>query len=117
MPAIVASSQKYQLLAALLAQTNFDSVLIFSAHQHGADKIARRLKNPRNHAVPHCTPIAPARAVRGAGRVQVRQVRAHGGHRHRARGIDVEDISHVINYDVPQHPEICSPHRPDRPGP
>jgi len=101
----VASSQKYQLLAALLERTNYDSVLIFCRTKHGADKIARRLRDDQ-HAV----------VALHSNRTQRERVEALEGFKSgkyevmvatdiAARGIDVEDISHVINYDVPQHPE------------
>jgi ATP-dependent RNA helicase RhlE len=101
----VASNQKFQLLSALLERTNFDSVLIFCRTKHGADKIARRLR-AENHAV----------AALHSNRTQRERVEALEGFKSgkyevmvatdiAARGIDVEDISHVINYDVPQHPE------------
>jgi ATP-dependent RNA helicase RhlE len=101
----VATSQKFQLLAALLERTNFDSVLIFSRTKHGADKIAHRLKI-ENHAV----------AALHSNRTQRERVEALEGFKSgkyevmvatdiAARGLDVEGITHVINYDVPQHPE------------
>jgi ATP-dependent RNA helicase RhlE len=101
----VASNQKFQLLAALLQRTNFDSVLIFCRTKHGADKIAKRLRAD-NHAV----------AALHSNRTQRERVEALEGFKSgkyelmvatdiAARGIDVDDISHVINYDVPQHPE------------
>jgi ATP-dependent RNA helicase RhlE len=101
----VASSQKYQLLAALLARTNYDSVLIFCRTKHGADKIEKRLRSDR-HAV----------VALHSNRTQRERIEALEGFKSgkyevmvatdiAARGIDVEDISHVINYDVPQHPE------------
>ena len=101
----VATSQKFQLLAALLQRTNFDSVLIFSRTKHGADKIATRLRAER-HSV----------AALHSNRTQRERVEALEGFKSgkyevmvatdiAARGLDVEDISHVINYDVPQHPE------------
>jgi ATP-dependent RNA helicase RhlE len=101
----VAAAQKYQLLAELLHRINFDSVLIFCRTKHGADKIAKRLRS-ENHAV----------AALHSNRTQREREEALGGFKSgkyevmvatdiAARGIDVEDISHVINYDVPQHPE------------
>ena len=101
----VAASQKYALLAELLRRTNYDSVLIFCRTKHGADKIAKRLRT-ENHAV----------ATLHSNRTQRERVEALEGFKSgkyevmvatdiAARGIDVEDISHVINYDVPQHPE------------
>jgi ATP-dependent RNA helicase RhlE len=101
----VAMDQKFELLEALLAKTEFDSVLIFSRTKHGADKIARRLKTA-NHAV----------AVLHANRSQNQRIEALAGFKSgkyevmvatdiAARGIDVAGISHVINYDVPEKPE------------
>ena len=101
----VAWSQKFELLAALLAKINYDSVLVFSRTKHGADKIARRLK-AENHSV----------AVLHANRSQNQRIEALAGFKSgkyeimvatdiAARGIDVAGISHVINYDVPENPE------------
>ena len=101
----VASNQKFHLLLALLDQTEYNSVLIFCRTKHGADKIAHQLKRA-NHAV----------AVLHSNRTQRERVEALDGFKSgkyevmvatdiAARGIDVEDISHVVNYDVPQHPE------------
>jgi ATP-dependent RNA helicase RhlE len=101
----VAAGQKFELLEALLAKTDFDSVLVFSRTKHGADKIARRLKTA-NHSV----------AVLHANRSQNQRIEALAGFKSgkyevmvatdiAARGIDVAGVSHVINYDVPEKPE------------
>ncbi len=96
---------KYGLLLALLAATEYQSVLIFSRTKHGADRIARRLRSS-NHSV----------AVLHANRSQNQRIEALEGFKSgrygvmvatdiAARGIDVAGVSHVINYDIPQHPE------------
>ncbi len=101
----VAYEQKFELLEALLAKTDFDSVLVFSRTKHGADKIARRLK-AANHSV----------AVLHANRSQNQRIEALAGFKSgkyevmvatdiAARGIDVAGVTHVINYDVPENPE------------
>jgi len=101
----VAATQKFQLLITLLERTKFDSILIFSRTKHGADKIATRLKQA-NHSV----------AVLHSNRTQRERIEALEGFKSgkyeimvatdiAARGIDVEGVTHVINYDVPQHPE------------
>lgn len=101
----VAAAQKFDLLIALLARTDFDSVLIFSRTKEGADRIARQLKL-QNHSV----------AVLHSNRTQQERVEALEGFKNgryevmvatdiAARGIDIAGVSHVINYDVPQHPE------------
>ena len=96
---------KYGLLLALLEATEYDSVLIFSRTKHGADRIAKRLR-ASNHSV----------AVLHANRSQNQRIEALEGFKSgrygvmvatdiAARGIDVAGVSHVINYDIPQHPE------------
>jgi ATP-dependent RNA helicase RhlE len=101
----VAFEQKFELLLALLAKDEFDSVLVFSRTKHGADKIARRLK-AANHSV----------AVLHANRSQNQRIEALAGFKSgkyeimvatdiAARGIDVAGVTHVINYDVPENPE------------
>jgi ATP-dependent RNA helicase RhlE len=101
----VAAAQKFELLTALLERTQYDSVLIFCRTKEGADRIARQLR-AENHSL----------AVLHSNRTQQERVEALEGFKNgryevmvatdiAARGIDVAGVSHVINYDVPQHPE------------
>jgi ATP-dependent RNA helicase RhlE len=101
----VHQEQKFDLLLALLSAIDFNSVLVFSRTKHGADRIARRLREA-NHSV----------AVLHANRSQNQRMEALEGFRSgryevmvatdiAARGIDVAGVSHVINYDVPENPE------------
>jgi ATP-dependent RNA helicase RhlE len=101
----VSDSQKSDLLLQLLERVNYNSVLIFCRTKHGADRIAGLLKRA-NHAV----------AVLHSNRTQREREQALAGFRDgkfealvatdiAARGLDIAEVSHVINYDVPQHPE------------
>jgi len=101
----VSDAQKTDLLLELLKRVNYDSVIIFCRTKHGADRIAHTLKR-NNHAV----------AVLHSNRTQREREQALQGFRDgrfevlvatdiAARGLDIADVSHVINYDVPQHPE------------
>ncbi|HEY6167470.1 MAG TPA: DEAD/DEAH box helicase [Verrucomicrobiae bacterium] len=101
----VNSEQKVQLLLELLNRVNFDSVLCFCRTKHGADRVAITLKRA-NHSV----------AVLHSNRTQREREQALQGFRDgrfevlvatdiAARGLDIANVSHVINYDVPQHPE------------
>ncbi|HUA37619.1 MAG TPA: DEAD/DEAH box helicase [Candidatus Sulfopaludibacter sp.] len=101
----VADSQKSDLLLELLKRVNYNSVLVFCRMKYGADRIAGLLKR-NNHAV----------AVLHSNRTQREREQALKGFRDgrfevlvatdiAARGLDIADVSHVINYDVPQHPE------------
>src|SRR6516164_6813856 len=101
----VSDTQKSDLLLELLKRVNYDSVIVFCRTKHGADRIAHTLKR-NNHAV----------AVLHSNRTQREREQALRGFREgrfevlvatdiAARGLDIADVSHVINYDVPQHPE------------
>ena len=101
----VSDSQKTDLLLELLKRVNFDSVIVFCRTKYGADRVAHLLKR-NNHAV----------AVLHSNRTQREREQALRGFRDgrfevlvatdiAARGLDIADVSHVINYDVPQHPE------------
>jgi len=102
---IVDPTRKFDLLLALLTATDYQSVIVFSRTKHGADKIAKKLR-ANNHSV----------AVLHANRSQNQRIEALNGFKSgkyevmvatdiAARGIDVAGVSHVVNYDVPQHPE------------
>jgi len=101
----VSDSQNGDLLLALRERVNWDSVIVFCRTKHGADSVARQLKK-NNHAV----------AILHSNRTQREREEALRGFRDgkyevlvatdiAARGLDIADVSHVINYDVPKHPE------------
>jgi ATP-dependent RNA helicase RhlE len=90
------------LLLHVLENEEVDSVLVFSRTKHRADRIVRKLKNRGYAAV-----------AMHSNRTQRQRERALEGFRdgtHRilvatdiaARGIDVENVSHVINHDTPR---------------
>lgn len=101
----VAAAQKFDLLKAMLDRTDYHSVLIFCRTKDGADRIARQLES-ENHkvAVMHSNRSQQERmdALEGfkSGRYEVMVATDIA-----ARGIDIAGVSHVINFDVPQHPE------------
>jgi len=101
----VAHDQKTDLLRALLDEVHYQSVIVFCRTKHGSDKVCRLLKK-NNHSV----------AVLHADRSQREREEALKGFRDgryevlvatdiAARGLDIEEVSHVINFDVPQHPQ------------
>src|SRR3979409_843279 len=96
---------KPALLLHLLADPQFDTVLVFTRTKHGADRLARRLEsNGIKTGTIHSnrSQNQRLRALKdfksGAVRVLVSPAIA-------ARGIDVDGISHVVNYDFPMHSE------------
>lgn len=96
---------KAQVLQQLLREEEMESVLIFARTKHRADRVARQLQRENIRAgVIHGDRSQGQRIAaledfrRGKSRVLVATDIA-------ARGIDVEGISHVVNYDVPMQPE------------
>jgi ATP-dependent RNA helicase RhlE len=100
----VPADKKQELLEHLLG-TNKGSFMVFVRTKHGADRVARRLSRAGFAAAPiHGDRSQSQRssALRGF---------AEGRHRVLvatdvvARGIDVVDVAHVVNYDLPREAE------------
>lgn len=101
----VMPTQKLTLLMAILERHPMEQVLVFCRTKHGADKVANRLEKA-NYSV----------ARLHSNRTQQQREKALSGFRKgryqflvatdvASRGLDIEGISHVINYDVPQYAE------------
>ncbi len=101
----VPKRQKVELLLHLLETQSMYSVLVFSRTKYGADKIRRKLDRAGIDAVAihsNRSQSQRQRALDGfrSGKFQVMVATDIA-----ARGIDVQGISHVINFDVPAFPE------------
>ncbi len=101
----VSREQKLALLQAILELGNMTSALIFTRTKHGANKLSKKLLT-----------LGKSVTVIHGNRSQAQRQQALQGFKDRryqllvatdiaARGIDVKDISHVINFDVPVSPE------------
>ncbi len=101
----VAKDQKFDLLLALLDRTHYESVIIFCSTKMAADKVTHQLK-AKQHAVVAMHSDRTQRdreeALAGfkAGKYEVLVATDLA-----ARGLDIAGVSHVINFDVPGHPE------------
>jgi ATP-dependent RNA helicase RhlE len=101
----VAREQKMELLLFMMNRQQMYSVLIFSRTKRGADKICRKLKQNdiKAEAIHSDRSMRQRlRALEGfkRGKYQVMVATDIA-----ARGINVEGISHVFNYDVPGYAE------------
>jgi ATP-dependent RNA helicase RhlE len=101
----VSSDRKRDALATLLGDPAFERVLVFTRTKHGADRVVRHLSAAGIEAI----------AIHG-NKSQPQRERALAGFRDggsrvlvatdiAARGIDVEGVSHVINFELPNVPE------------
>ena len=101
----VAAESKTALLLDLLERENFERVLVFARTRRSAERLSHIL-SARDHLVNriHSDRSQPQReaALRGFrdGRTRVLVATDIA-----ARGLDVDGVSHVINYDVPAAPE------------
>ena len=101
----VAAHSKTVLLLDLLEREKFDRVLVFTRTKRGADRLAhlleaRKLNSSRIHG--DRSQSQRETALRGFKNGKTRILVATDV---AARGIDIDSVSHVINYDIPVVPE------------
>ena len=106
---------KSKLLATLISGRDVRSALVFTRTKHGADKVARDLTRANIKAM----------AIHGNKSQNARQAALTSFMRGEitalvatdiaARGLDISELSHVFNYDIPEDPETYI-HRIGRTG-
>jgi ATP-dependent RNA helicase RhlE len=96
---------KAALLVHLLRDPGFDMVLVFTRMKHGADRLARQLENAGVMTATLHSNRSQNQRLRALKDFKSGAVRVLVATDIAARGIDVDDISHVVNYDFPMHPE------------
>ncbi len=101
----VDKGRKPELLSHLIRSESWYQVLVFSRTKHGADKLVKRLARDNINAA----------AIHG-NKSQPQRTKALAGFKHNkiqilvatdiaARGIDIDQLSHVVNFDLPNVPE------------
>jgi ATP-dependent RNA helicase RhlE len=111
----VEKKEKKNLLAHILKDKCVVSALVFSRTKHGADKITRDLvKSGIQAKAIHGNKSQTARQE-ALNSFKAKKTRILVATDIAARGIDVEELSHVINYDLPNIPETYV-HRIGRTG-
>ncbi|MEI7957789.1 MAG: DEAD/DEAH box helicase [Verrucomicrobiota bacterium] len=96
---------KPALLTHLMRDPKMDSVLVFSRTKHGADRIARALEREGIKTATLHSNRSQNQRIRALKDFKAGTVRALVATDIAARGIDVDGISHVVNYDFPMHSE------------
>ncbi len=111
----VSKENKRSLLKHVIKDGMIEHVLVFTRTKHGADKVAKDLNNNgiRAEAI-HGNKSQGARqkALKG---FKDRQIRVLVATDIASRGIDVDKLSHVINYEIPEQAETYV-HRIGRTG-
>jgi ATP-dependent RNA helicase RhlE len=101
----VDKDRKAELLSHLVREQGWYQVLVFSRTKHGADKLVKRLQRDEINAA----------AIHG-NKSQAQRTKALAAFKHNkiqvlvatdiaARGIDIDQLSHVVNFDLPNVPE------------
>ncbi len=111
----VDKGNKKNLLIHLLSDSSIASALVFTRTKHGADRVAKDLNKAKIHAEAiHGNKSQNARQ-RALSQFKSKHTRVLVATDIAARGIDVDDLSHVINFELPNIPETYV-HRIGRTG-
>ena len=101
----VAKDDKRRLLEKLLEENALSKVLVFTRTKHGADRLCKQLRLSGESAdAIHGNKSQGARQ-RVLGELKNGKLRVLVATDVAARGIDIDSISHVINYEIPTDPE------------
>ena len=101
----VSPGGKVPALVHLLKDAALQSVLVFSRTKHGADRIARKLEDAGVRTATLHSNRTQGQRLAALKRFKSGDVRVLIATDIAARGIDVDGISHVINFDFPPQPE------------
>jgi ATP-dependent RNA helicase RhlE len=89
----------------LLEHPEMKKVLVFSRTKHGADKIVRVLEKAKVTCAAIHGNKSQNRRQEALGNFKTEQIRVLVATDIAARGIDVDNVTHVFNYDLPDVPE------------
>jgi len=101
----VGSDRKFQLLLGLLQREDFARMLIFVNMKIAVERLTRRLKANGIPAEGITGDLPQQKRFKLMERFKKGQIKILVATDVASRGIHVEDISHVINYDIPQDSE------------
>ncbi|MES1200437.1 MAG: DEAD/DEAH box helicase [Pseudomonadota bacterium] len=101
----VEAAKKQDLLADLLSDPAFTRALVFTRTKHGADRVVRRLEEAGIEAAAIHGNKSQGQRERALDAFKKGHARLLVATEIAARGIDIDDVTHVINFDLPDVPE------------
>ena len=101
----VGAMQKFDLLIALIESQEVDSMIIFCRMKVGADRIARWLQEREYSCVAMHSNLPQKARTKALEQFKEGKMKILVATDIASRGLDIANVTHVINYDVPEHAE------------
>ena len=101
----VPAIQKFDLLISLLKRVKFDNLIIFFQTRRGTDKISYWLTEHGNNVRVLHSDLKQKDRMQALEEFKKGDVKILCATDVASRGLDISNVTHVINYDVPQHSE------------
>ena len=101
----VDKAQKSALLSHLTQTQNWFQALVFSRTKHGVDKLVKRLARDNIHAAALHGNKSQAQRTRIMTDFKKNKIQILVATDIAARGLDIDQLSHVVNFDLPYVPE------------
>ena len=111
----VLEEDKVRALEELLGRSEFDQVLVFRHTKRGVDDLVRQLQRRGRKAEAIHGDLSQRERERTLEAFKSGQIPIMVATNVAARGLQIDDISHVVNYDLPEDPETFT-HRIGRTG-
>jgi len=97
--------RKRDLLRELVAQGRVDQALVFTRTKHGANRLAEQLERDGIRAAAIHGNRSQAQRIRALNDFKAGRVSILVATEVAARGIDIEELPHVVNFELPMVPE------------
>lgn len=101
----VPKEHKRHLLAHLIRAGGWTQVLVFMRTKHGANRLAQQLESAGIQAAAIHGNKSQAARVRALADFKARRITALVATEVAARGLDIKELPHVVNYELPNVPE------------
>jgi ATP-dependent RNA helicase RhlE len=101
----VAADQKFELLLGILENLHYESIIVFTRTKMGADRISGTLEQAGHKVVTIHSDRSQSERTQSLAAFKEGKVEVLVATDIASRGLDIDDVTHVINYDVPEGPE------------
>ncbi len=101
----VDKARKAKLLSHLIRTENWYQVLVFNRTKHGADKLVKQLARDKIHAAAIHSNKSQLQRTKALADFKKDKIQVLVATDIASRGIDIDQLSHVVNFDLPHTPE------------